>query len=113
MGDRYREEVGRLREALTSSRAAKRRLRSSAASSTWTDGQVERTNRTLKEATVRRYYCENHDQLRTHLAAFVDAHNLPERDKSLNVLTPFEHIGNAGQKSQTASTSIQTTSFRD
>jgi hypothetical protein len=31
------------------------------------NGQVERMNRTLKEATVKRYHYESHDQLRTHL----------------------------------------------
>jgi transposase InsO family protein len=35
----------------------------------WTNGQVERMNRTLKDATVRRHYCEGHDQLRQHLGA--------------------------------------------
>jgi transposase InsO family protein len=30
----------------------------------WTNGQVERMNRTLKDATVRRYYYDSHDQLR-------------------------------------------------
>ena len=34
----------------------------------WTNGQVERMNRTIKEATVRRYYYESHDRLRAHLA---------------------------------------------
>src|SRR5271155_5890626 len=37
----------------------------------WTNGQVERMNRTLKEATVKRYYYETHSQLRRHLADFV------------------------------------------
>jgi hypothetical protein len=37
----------------------------------WTDGQVERMNRTIKEATVKRYNSEVHDQLRTHLADFL------------------------------------------
>ncbi len=35
----------------------------------WTNGQVERMNRTLKEATVRSYHYESHEQLRDHLAA--------------------------------------------
>ena len=39
----------------------------------WTNGQVERMNRTIKEATVKRYYYETHDQLRQHLADFVAA----------------------------------------
>jgi transposase InsO family protein len=30
----------------------------------WTNGQVQRMNRTLKEVTVRRYYYDSHDSLR-------------------------------------------------
>ena len=40
----------------------------------WTNGQVERMNRTLKEATVRRYHYVSHQQLREHLVAFRDAY---------------------------------------
>ena len=58
----------------------------------WTNGQVERMNRTLKEATVRRYYYDTHDQLRAHLTAFVEAHNYGKRLKTLKGLTPFEFI---------------------
>jgi hypothetical protein len=36
----------------------------------WTDGQVERMNRTIKEATVRRYYYQSHDHLKQHLTRF-------------------------------------------
>ena len=38
----------------------------------WTNGQVERMNRTIKEATVKRYYYETHDQLRVRLRMFMD-----------------------------------------
>jgi len=58
----------------------------------WTNGQVERMNRTLKEATVKRYYYENHDQLRRHLTDFVAAYNFARRLKTLNGLTPYEYI---------------------
>ena len=58
----------------------------------WTNGQVERMNRTIKEATVRRYYYESHDRLRAHLATFLDAYNFAKRLKSLSGLTPFEHL---------------------
>jgi transposase-like protein len=34
----------------------------------WTNGQVERMNRTIKEATVKRDHYESHDQLETRLA---------------------------------------------
>jgi len=58
----------------------------------WTNGQVERMNRTLKEATVRRYYYDSHARLRAHLAAFVDAYNFGKRLKTLKGRTPFEYI---------------------
>src|SRR6202158_1490772 len=53
----------------------------------WTNGQVERMNRTLKEATVKRYYYETHDQLRRHLADFISAYNFARRLKTLKGLT--------------------------
>jgi transposase-like protein len=58
----------------------------------WTNGQVERMNRTLKEATVRRYHYETHRQLREHLQAFLNAYNFAKRLKTLRGLTPYEHI---------------------
>lgn len=58
----------------------------------WTNGQVERMNRTIKEATVKRFYYETHDQLREHLANFVAAYNFAKRLKTLNGLTPYEYI---------------------
>ena len=61
----------------------------------WTNGQVERMNRTLKEATVRRYHYDTHRQLKEHLAAFLDAYNFAKRLKTLRGLTPYEHICNA------------------
>jgi transposase InsO family protein len=33
----------------------------------WTNGQVERMNRTIKEATTKRFHYGDHDQLRHHL----------------------------------------------
>jgi hypothetical protein len=58
----------------------------------WTNGQVERMNRTLKEATVRRYHYSTHDQLRTHLKTFLDAYNYAKRLKTLKGRTVFEFI---------------------
>ena len=58
----------------------------------WTNGQVERMNRTIKEATVKRYHYQSHDQLRAHLQLFVDAYNHARRLKTLRGLTPFEFI---------------------
>ena len=58
----------------------------------WTNGQVERMNRTLKDATVKRYHYDSHDQLRSHLSLFVDAYNHARRLKTLRGLTPYEFI---------------------
>ena len=61
----------------------------------WTNGQVERMNRTIKDATVKRYHYDSHDQLRTHLQLFVDAYNHARRLKTLRGLTPAEFIHQA------------------
>jgi IS30 family transposase len=58
----------------------------------WTNGQVERMNRTIKDATVKRFHYKNHEQLRTHLADFMAAYNFARRLKTLNGLTPYEYI---------------------
>ena len=58
----------------------------------WTNGQVERMNRTLKDATVKRYFYETHDELRAHLCDFVSAYNFARRLKTLKGLTPYEFI---------------------
>src|SRR6516164_2993947 len=51
------------------------------------NGQVERMNRTIKDATVKRFYYETHTELRAHLADFVSAYNFAKRLKTLNGLT--------------------------
>jgi transposase InsO family protein len=58
----------------------------------WTNGQVERMNRTIKDATVKRYYYDSHEQLRRHLDDFVSAYNFGRRLKTLKGLTPYEFI---------------------
>jgi hypothetical protein len=58
----------------------------------WTNGQVERMNRTIKEATVRRYHYESHDELRRHLQLFIDAYNFGRRLKTLRGFTPYEFV---------------------
>lgn len=58
----------------------------------WTNGQVERMNRTIKEATVRTYHYQNHAQLQEHLTAFLNAYNFAKRLKTLAGLTPYQFI---------------------
>jgi len=62
----------------------------------WTNGQVERMNRTIKDATVRRHHYDKNDQLHTHLADFIAAYNFARRLKTLNGLTPYEYICKIG-----------------
>lgn len=59
-------------------------------------------NRTLKDATVKRYHYDSHDQLREHLAAFLDAYNFARRLRTLRGLRPYEatcraRAGNPGR----------------
>lgn len=58
----------------------------------WTNGQAERMNRTLKEATVNCYFYQSHDNLREHLKTFVTAYNFAKKLKTLRGLTPYEFI---------------------
>ena len=58
----------------------------------WTNRQVERMNRTIKDATVKRYHYDSHDQLRQHLQLFIDAYNHARRLKTLRGLTPYEYV---------------------
>ena len=49
-------------------------------------------NRTIKEATVKRYHYDSHRQLEAHLNVFIDAYNYGRRLKTLKGLTPYEFI---------------------
>jgi hypothetical protein len=64
----------------------------------WANGQVERMNRTIKDATVKRFHYETHNQLRSHLADFVSAYNYAKQLKTLEGLAPYEYICKAWTK---------------
>ena len=49
-------------------------------------------NRTIKDATVKRFHYDTHDELRGHLADFVSAYNFAKRLKTIKGLTPYEYI---------------------
>jgi transposase InsO family protein len=63
-----------------------------------TNGQVERMNRTIKEATVRTYHYDGHAQLREHLAAFLKAYNFAKRLKSWAGLSSYQFLCSRWQK---------------
>ena len=58
----------------------------------WTNGQVERMNRTIKDATIKRYHYDSHGQLECHPQDFVGAYNFGRRLKTLKGLMPYEFI---------------------
>jgi transposase InsO family protein len=75
----------------------------------WTNGQVERMNRTIKDATVKRYHDDSHKQLESHLTNFVSAYNFARRLNTLKGLTPTSSSPKHGQNSPKHSDSILAT----
>jgi transposase InsO family protein len=71
----------------------------------WTNEQVERMNRTIKDATVKRSFYETHDQ--------VDAYNFARRLKTLRGLTPTNSSAKPGLQSHTDSKSARSSKGRD
>jgi hypothetical protein len=49
-------------------------------------------NRTIKDATVKRYFYRTHKQLKAHLQTFLMANNFTRGLKTLKSLTPYEFI---------------------
>jgi len=58
----------------------------------WTNGQVERMNRTIKEATVKTFHYDTIEQFKNHLYHFLKAYNYAQKLKILKFLTPMEYI---------------------
>jgi transposase-like protein len=67
----------------------------------WTNGQAERMNRTVKDATVRAFHYETAESLKAHLDAFLTAYNFAKHLKSLRWRTPFQAICDAWSKDPT------------
>jgi transposase len=61
----------------------------------WTNGQAERMNRTVKDATVHAFHYETLDSLKAHLDAFITAYNFAKHLKSLRWRTPFQALCDA------------------
>ena len=79
----------------------------------WTNGQVERMNRTIKEATVQRYHYDSHTQLERHLNDFVDAYNFGRRLKTLKVSPLTSSSAKPGLLSQNDSSLPRSSKCRD
>jgi len=58
----------------------------------WTNGQVERMNRTLKDATVNTFTYQTHQELEEHLNAYLVAYNFAKRLRALKGKSPWQFI---------------------
>jgi transposase InsO family protein len=58
----------------------------------WTNGQAERMNRTLKEATVKVFHYPDPGALKARVLAFVQAYDFAKHLKALLWRTPFQAV---------------------
>jgi transposase-like protein len=61
----------------------------------WTDGQAERMNRTVKDATIKVFHYPDPEALRAHVLAFVAAPNFAKHLKALRWRAPFQAVCDA------------------
>src|SRR3712207_3529206 len=66
----------------------------------WTNGQAERMNRTVKDATVKAFHYPDLEALQAHVRAFVTAHNFAKHLKALRWRTPFQAVCDAWRRSE-------------
>lgn len=64
----------------------------------WTNGQAERMNRTIKDATTKVFHYPDLKSLKPHVLAFVAAYNFAKHLKALKWKTPFEAVLQAWTK---------------
>lgn len=64
----------------------------------WTNGQAERMNRTIKDATVKVFHYDDLESLKAHVLAFVTAYNFAKHLKALRWRTPYQAICDAWTK---------------
>src|SRR3954447_22137888 len=64
----------------------------------WTNGQAERMNRTVKDATIKVFHSPDLESLKAHVLAFVMAYNFGKHLKRLQWRTPFQAICEARAK---------------
>jgi transposase InsO family protein len=61
----------------------------------WTNGQAERMNRAVKEATIKTFHYPDLDALQAHVLAFATAYNFAKHLKALRWRTPFQAVCDA------------------
>lgn len=75
----------------------------------WTNGQAERMNRTVKEATIKSFHYSDFDALKAHVRVFVTAYNFAKHLKALRVLRSKRSVMPRLER-RTASSLTRTTS---
>ena len=58
----------------------------------WTNGQVEKMNHIIKEATLRLFYYESIKEYEEHLVKFLDYYNCEKKLKSLKFKSPYDKV---------------------
>ena len=58
----------------------------------WTNGQVEITNKMIKNATIKKFHYENINELKQHLMAFLLYYNHQKPCIKLKYIPPFKKI---------------------
>jgi transposase InsO family protein len=79
----------------------------------WTNGQVERMNRTIKDATVKRFHYDSHEQLRRQLRTSSPPTTSPAASSGCAASHPTNLSAKHGQPSSNASRQIRTIKCRD
>ena len=64
------------------------------------NGQVERMDRAIKDATVKRYNYDTHEQLRAHLQLFIDAYNHACRQRPCVASALRVHLPDLDERAQ-------------
>jgi integrase-like protein len=68
----------------------------------WTDGQAERMNRAVKEATVRAFHYDDLESLKAHVLGLLTAYNFAKHLKALKWKTPFQSSCDAWKSNPSA-----------
>lgn len=79
----------------------------------WTNGQAERMNRTIKDATVKVYHYDDLKGLKVHVLAFVTAYNFANTSRRCDGERPIRQFATPGQRTRQTSKLTRTISFRD
>ena len=61
----------------------------------WTNGQAERMNRTVKDATIKAFHYPDLESLKDHVFAFVSAYSFAKHLRAIKWKTPFEAVCHA------------------